>query len=167
MIAAGCRLNGRSGHEAGWALLETLYQMETGLPLPQVSVTPRGKPFFPGKKYHFSISHTDRHAVCVLSRYPVGIDEEELDRPVVPKLAQRILSPGEFAQYSRADNKHRALLTFWVLKEASLKLSGQGLQGFPNNTDFSLEDPRVWEWDGSLICLMSGEASEGVTFYAF
>lgn len=167
MIAAGCRLNGRSGHEASWALLETLYQMETGLSLPPVSVTPRGKPHFPEGKYHFSISHTHRHAVCVLSRDPVGIDAEELDRPVRLKLAERILSPGEFARFSLAEDKRRALLTLWVMKEADAKRSGQGLQGFPNNTDFSLDDPRVWEWDGCLICLMSEDTKEGVTFYAF
>ena len=43
------------------------------------------------------------------------------------------------------------MLTFWVLKEASVKRTGLGLRGFPNHTHFRLEDPRVWEWDGCLI----------------
>ena len=57
----------------------------------------------------------------------------------------------KYAQYLMAGDKTKALLTFWVLKEAQVKLTGQGLRGFPNGTHFSLEDPRVWEWDGCLL----------------
>ena len=63
----------------------------------------------------------------------------------------RVLSETEYAQYLLAGDKTKALLTFWVLKEAQVKLTGQGLRGFPNDTHFSLEDPRVWEWDGCLL----------------
>jgi phosphopantetheinyl transferase len=46
------------------------------------------------------------------------------------------------------------LLTFWVLKEAEAKLSGQGLKGYPNHTNFSLEDPRVTQMEGCLVAVM-------------
>lgn len=166
MRVAICSLNGRSGHEAGRALLHFLYQQETGREqLPPVQVSTRGKPFLPGRELHFSISHTSRHAVCVLAHCPVGIDAEELDRSLKMSIVPRILSVSEMEQYRVAPDKRRAMLTFWVLKEAAAKLSGEGLTGFPNHTHFSLDDPRVMQWDNCLIALMTEGDPEGETFY--
>ena len=158
MRYAACRLEpGQTGHDAGWALLEALYREETGCPLPRVVRNHRGHPRFADSHLCFSIAHTDRHAFCVLAPGPVGIDAEELDRRVSLRLAQKILSPGEMEQFSRAADKRRALLTFWVLKEAAAKRSGLGLTGFPNHTSFLLDDPRVHEWDGCLVALSMEE----------
>lgn len=151
MRFAVCRLSGRTGHAAGRDLLAELYREETGEALPPIRISKTGCPYFPGSPYCFSIAHTARHAACVLAKRPVGLDAEELDRRVSPKLARRVLSETEYAQYLLAGDKTKALLTFWVLKEAQVKLTGQGLRGFPNDTHFSLEDPRVWEWDGCLL----------------
>ena len=158
---AGCRLSGRSGHAVGRELLARLYREQTGEPLPPIRISHTGRPYFPGSSYRFSIAHTPRHAVCVLSTYPVGIDAEELDRPVRLGLAKRILSPGEYAQFCLAKDQRKALLKFWVLKEAQAKHTGLGLQGFPNHTHFSLDDPRVWEWDGCLIGMIVTGEKEG------
>lgn len=151
------KLDGLSGHEAAWQLLEELYRQETGEALPAVDRTERGKPYFREGNYHFSISHTKKHAFCVLARENVAIDAEELDRDVNLRLAEKILSSGEWEQFAAAEDKKRALLTFWVLKEAATKLSGDGLRGYPNRTDFSLQDPRVREMEGCLVALMTGE----------
>ena len=154
MKMASCELDGRTGHEAGRTLLSELYRAETGEDLPEIRVTDRGKPYFPDSDWHFSISHTPKHAFCVLSRHNVGLDAEELDRKVNLKLAEKILSPGEKNRFEAAENKEKALLTFWVLKEAAAKLSGEGLRGYPNHTDFALDDPRVTETDGCLVAVM-------------
>ena len=149
-----CKLEGQTGHEAGRQLLAEVYRAETGEDLPEIRLTDRGKPYFPGSPWHFSISHTPKHAFCVLSRNNVAIDAEELDRKMNLKLAEKILSPMEKRQFDAAENKERALLTFWVLKEAAAKLSGEGLRGYPNHTHFSLEDPRVTELDGCILAVM-------------
>lgn len=154
MKVASCTLAGRTGHEAGRALLAALYRKETGLELPPVAVETRGKPYFPNNDWHFSISHTPRRAFCALSRREIGIDAEELDRNVNLALAEKILSPNEKAQFDAAPDKRRALLTFWVLKEAWVKRTGEGLRGYPNGTDFSLDDPRVTEMDGCLVAVI-------------
>ena len=154
MILGHCPLEGQSGHEAGRELLRQLYTAQTGEPLPEILVTDRGKPFFRESPWHFSISHTKGHAFCVLSRENVGIDAEELDRRVNPALAKKILSAGELAQYEAASDRNRALLTFWVLKEAAAKYSGEGLRGYPDHTEFSLTDPRVTEIDGCLLAVI-------------
>lgn len=154
MVVASETLGGRNAHEAGRQLLCKLYQEHVGGEMPDILVTERGKPYFAAGKIHFSISHTKNHVFCVLSEKPVGIDAEEVDRHIRPKLATKILSPGELAQYNVAEDKNRALLTFWVLKEASAKCSGQGLQGYPSHTDFSLDDPRVTEQDGCVVAIL-------------
>lgn len=154
MRIASCALAGRTGHEAGRALLAALYQEETGHELPSIAVKAGGKPYFPGSDWHFSISHTPRHAFCALSHREIGIDAEELDRNVKLALAEKILSPGERVQFDAAPDKRRALLTFWVLKEAQVKRTGDGLRGYPNGTDFSLDDPRVTEMDGCLVAVI-------------
>ncbi len=141
---------GETGHAAG----RTLLRQMTGEPLPEIGVTARGKPYFLDSGLHFSISHTAHHVFCALSDCPVGVDAEELTRHINPRLAQKILSPGEYRQYAAAQDPNRALLTFWVLKEAAAKATGEGLRGYPRDTDFSVEDPRVQELDGCLVAVI-------------
>lgn len=149
-----CKLSGETGHEAGRRLLAEVYRAETGEDLPEIRTTSRGKPYFPDSHWHFSISHTHRHAFCVLSKNNVAIDAEEPDRIIRLHLAEKILSPGEKAQFDAAESKERALLIFWVLKEAEAKLTGEGLRIYPNHTNFSLDDPRVTEMDGCIVAIM-------------
>lgn len=151
MILRSCELNGRSGHDAGRMLLAEMYPGET---LPPIAIGERGKPCFVDSPWHFSISHTPRHAFCALSERPIGIDAEEADRDINLKLAEKILSPSEKVQFDEAEDKRLALLTFWVLKEAAAKLTGEGLKGFPNHTNFTLDDPRVRKIDGCLVAVM-------------
>ena len=157
IILASAPLEGRNGHEAGRQLLAALYREHVGGELPAIVTADRGKPFFLDSPWHFSISHTPRRVFCALSRQEVGIDAEEADRNINLRLADKILSPGERTQFDAAADKRKALLTFWVLKEAAAKLSGEGLRGYPNHTDFRLDDPRVREADGCLVAVMTNE----------
>ena len=145
------------GHQAGRKLLEEMVCEYTGHPMPPIAVGPRGKPYFPGSDLHFSISHSKGYVFCALSHSPIGIDAEEADRPISPALAEKILSPGEYAQWQQAADPQKALLTFWVLKEAQAKCTGEGLRGYPNHTNFSLDDPRVQQISGCLVAVIEGE----------
>lgn len=142
------------GHEAGRKLLGQMYREATGEEMPPIVVDAGGKPRFASGKLHFSITHTPRHVFVALSERPVGLDAEELSRPVNLKLAEKILSGDEYRQYAAAGDKAKALLTFWVLKEAQGKLTGEGVRPWPNHTRFSLEDPRVFTQDGCLLALV-------------
>lgn len=154
MILAGCDLAGRTGHQAGRDLLAELYREVTGAPLPEIRVSPRGKPSFVNSPWSFSITHTSRHVFCALARNPIGIDAEETDRRIDLRLAEKILSPMEYAQFAEAPVPTQALLTFWVLKEAAAKCTGEGLRGYPNHTTFSLDDPRVQQLRGCLVAII-------------
>ena len=153
-VVCCCLLDGQTGHDAGRALLKRMYAEHFGGEMPEIRIADRGKPYFLTGDVHFSISHTKRRVFCVLSDREVGIDAEELDREVKPTLAAKILSAGELKQYETAKDKNKALLTFWVLKEAAAKMSGEGLRGYPNQTDFSLDDPRVTEINGCLVAVV-------------
>lgn len=157
MKLASCEIRELGGHNAAWALLKQLYFEETGEDLPPIAIGQFGQPYFLDSPYYFSLTHTNRHAFCALSRSRVGIDAEELDRPIKVSLAKRVLSKSELARFEASDNKRRALLSFWVLKEAYFKMLGTGLQGFPNQTDFSPRDPRVREMDGCLVAVITEE----------
>ena len=145
------------GHSAGRQLLREMVEAHTGLPMPEIALGDRGKPYFPGSRLHFSISHTKGHVFCALSDRPIGMDAEEADRKISPALARKILSPGELAQWEAATDKRAALLKFWVLKEARVKCDGTGLRGYPDQTNFSLEDPRVTMIDGCFVAVIEKE----------
>ena len=156
MKLAYAPVDSRGSHAVGRALLAEMYRSETGEEMPAIVLRERGKPCFQEGKWHFSITHTRRHVFCALSDRPVGIDAEELDRNVNLRLADKILSTEEKAQFDAASDKLRALLTFWVLKEAAAKYTGEGLRGYPNETRFSLDDPRVTETHGCLLAVVEG-----------
>ena len=148
---AWCTLDGISGHEAGRQLLRQL----CGGTLPEIAVTDRGKPYFPQGELHFSISHTKGHAFCAVSPRNIGIDAEEMDRPIRPELAEKILSPSELARFREAEDPRDALLRLWVLKEADAKRSGEGLRGYPNRTDFSPDDSRIFTLDRCYVAVLT------------
>ena len=156
-LLAWCVLSGESGHDAGRRLLSRLWQRCRQEPMPEIAIAPRGKPYFPGNPMYFSISHTANHAFCILSSRPVGLDAEEMSRRVNPKLAEKVLSPRELSQYRSSPDPNAALLKLWVLKEAAVKATGEGLRGYPNQTDFSPEDPAVTEIDGCYVAVLTLE----------
>ena len=69
-------------------------------------------------------------------------------------LAEKILSSTEREEYEQASDRNLALLKFWVLKEAQAKCTGEGLKGYPNHTNFTLDDPRVSVTDGCLVAIL-------------
>lgn len=157
LYLAHCRLGEQTGHEAGRALLRRLYETHVGGPMPSIAIAPGGKPCFAESAWHFSISHSKGHAFCALADAPVGIDAEEMDRRIDLRLADKILSPGEKRQFDAAPDPRQALLRFWVLKEAAAKLAGTGLRGYPNHTDFCLDDSRLTLVDGCILAVLQEE----------
>ena len=154
MIVKYLPIGKETGHDAGRQLLARMYKEETGCRLPEILLGERGKPYFAQGDYHFSIAHTKAMVFCALSKQPVGIDAEDLSRDIKLSLAEKILSPYEYAQYEKAEDKRKALLTFWVLKEAAGKKTGEGINGYPNHTNFDLTDPRVQTIHNHLVAII-------------
>lgn len=152
MFFAFERLDGRSGHEVGRTLLAGLYRKATGQDCPKIVCTPLGKPYFADSPWHFSISHTQNHAFCVLADHPVGIDAEEIGRKINKALASRYLSESEQARLG--ENPTDALLRLWVLKEAAAKACGKGIGNWLKNTDFDPFDPKIQIIDGCYVAIL-------------
>ena len=155
-------LNGLDSRVAGKLLLARMYEELTGEEMPPIEKAPRGKPYFPGSELHFSITHTKTTVFCAIADVPLGIDAEDLNRKVTPTLARKILSPAEYAQYEAVPEaeQNEALLRFWVLKEAEAKCSGLGLRGYPDHTEFDLNDPRVTKIGDCLVAVILSDAPQ-------
>ena len=150
-------LNGLDSRVAGQLLLKSMYEELTGEEMPPIEKMPRGKPYFLTGDLHFSITHTKKTVFCAISDVPVGIDAEEMTREVNLRLAGKILSPSEKTRFEQWPDPRDALLRLWVLKEAAAKLTGEGLRGFPNQTDFDPADKRIQEIDGCYVAVFEGE----------
>ena len=159
-------LNGLDSRVAGKLLLKQMYEELTGEEeMPEVGKMPRGKPYFLTGDLHFSITHTKTRVFCALSDKAVGIDAEDLNRKVSPSLAEKILSPNEYAIYEATpdEEKNEILLRLWVMKEAEVKCSGLGLRGYPNHTDYRPDDPRIFIQDGCVVAVITeGETQDAV-----
>ena len=147
-------LQGLSGHDAGRQLLAEMYREMTGNALPEIGVTPQGKPYFLDAQMHFSISHTDSQVFCVLSEEPVGIDAEAVDRKIDLRLAEKILSVPEKQRYDQAADKRQALLKLFVQKEAYAKLTGRGWGNYLYETDFDPDNGAVREMHGCFVAII-------------
>ena len=145
-------LDGRNGHAVGRALLARLYRQATGEELPPIAVTARGKPYFQDGDWHFSISHTDHFAFCVLSRHNIALDAEEKGRKVTPAMMEKFTSDTEKSRFG--DDPQDAFLRLWVLKEAQAKLTGRGMGNWLKATDFDPFDPRIQEINGCYVAVL-------------
>ena len=101
-------------------LFEYYYELETGekLRYKDLARGKNGKPFVRGGK-KFNLSHSGSYWCMAIGENEVGVDIE-VRRKIRPAMARRILAPDEEA----LDGD---LLRTWVLKEAYVKMTGEGL----------------------------------------
>jgi len=94
-------------------------------------IGPFGRPAVAGESgLHFSLSRSDGVALIGICDMPIGVDVEVIR--LVPErnaLAEAHLTAEEFAAWRRVDpdDRDRALLYCWTLKEAIAKALGVGL----------------------------------------
>lgn len=121
------RIGARSGSDAGDRLLRrVLLKAYPNAPLPLLRERQKnGKPFLPGyPDFHFSLSHSGEWVVCAAGEYPLGIDLEQV-RELRRGIAERYFSTEECGLL--AGQPPDAFFTFWTLKEAAVKATGEGL----------------------------------------
>jgi len=100
----------------------------------------RGKPYII-EAPEFNLSHTVGQVYAAFSSHAVGLDIESVDRRVnAPDLAQKYFSPIEAAHIAaQPENRINALfLRYWVCKEATVKLSGDGIYHGLRDAEISL-----------------------------
>ena len=102
-----------------------------------------GKPQIVGHPdIHFNLSHCREAVACVVSRQPVGIDVESVNR-YKEALVHHTMNDYEQAQILAADRPDVAFTRLWTMKEARLKLTGEGI-----TTDLKtvLDDRALWRF---------------------
>lgn len=90
----------------------------------KIKYFPNGKPYIGGNEQYISISHSKEFVLVGIHQLPIGVDVEVL-RPFNKKLINRYFTPEE-ADF--IDNQEKFFI-IWTVKEAFLKLTGQGLKG--------------------------------------
>jgi 4'-phosphopantetheinyl transferase len=117
-----------------------------------------------GAPLAFNISHTRGLVVCALAREPeIGVDVEDVQRPVGHDVARRFFSASEADALDRLPEPARTtrFYDYWTLKEAYIKARGLGLSlpldgftmlidgGGPPAIRFSPridDDPTTWQF---------------------
>lgn len=75
---------------------------------------------------HFNLSHCKVAVVCALSNCPIGIDVEKLGR-YNERLARHTMNDDEMQEISTSEDKDVAFTRLWTMKEATMKLTGEGI----------------------------------------
>ena len=102
-----------------------------------------GKPTIVGHPdIHFNLSHCREAVACVVSRRPVGIDVESVSR-YKEALVNYTMNDHEQAQIAAAERPDAAFTRLWTMKEARMKLTGEGIT---NNLKTVLDDSCNWRF---------------------
>ena len=111
-----------------YLLLKKALREEYGLTEnPLFEYGPHGKPFIVGHpEIHFSLSHCREAVACAVSDRPVGIDVESVQR-YRESLAQYTMNDEEQRLIVAAKRPDVAFIRLWTMKEARLKLTGEGI----------------------------------------
>ena len=108
-----------------------------------------GKPSIIGHpEIYFNLSHCREAVVCAVSSRPVGIDVESVNR-YNDSVARYTMNDQELQQISSAPHPDVAFIRLWTMKEARLKLTGQGIT---DNMKTALSDAARWHFT-TVECL--------------
>lgn len=75
---------------------------------------------------HFNLSHCKEAVACVISDKPIGVDIEALGR-YSERLARYTMNEREFEEINQAEDRDVAFTRLWTMKEAAMKLTGEGI----------------------------------------
>lgn len=117
-------------HMIGEKLLEAGMKKEYGICLKYEprSEGDHGKPFFALRAdIHYNISHSGEYVMCLLADQEVGIDVQIHRQAHYEKMLRRMVPQEEIDDILTADNVEQAFFIQWVLREAYIKWTGQGL----------------------------------------
>ena len=112
-----------------------------------------GKPSIVGHpEIHFSLSHCREAVACVVSDHPVGIDVESVVRRYKEGLVAYTMNEQERQLIAAAPQPDVAFTRLWTMKEARLKLTGEGIT---DDLKQALADSDRWHFS-TVECLERG-----------
>ena len=119
---------GRKTCAMAYLLLCEALRAEYGITeLPVFEYGEHGKPFIVGHPdIHFNFSHCREAVICAISEQPVGVDVESI-REYKESLVNYTMNDREVQQILQAERPDVEFIRLWTMKEAVLKLTGQGI----------------------------------------
>jgi 4'-phosphopantetheinyl transferase len=140
-------------------VLKALLSRYLDLPATEIVFTENqfGKPAIASQALQFNVSHSGDYCVLAFAQEsPLGVDVEQIrSQRVVDELAQRVLSPAEYARFMALPDADRKQTFFeiWTLKESVLKGIGSGLSVAPECLEISFfpDSPKLLSADTELI----------------
>ena len=120
---------------------------------PLFEYSEHGKPSIVGHpEIHFSLSHCREAVACVVSDRPVGIDVESVVRRYKEGLVAYTMNEQERQLIAAAQQPDVAFTRLWTMKEACLKLTGEGIT---DDLKQALADSDRWHFS-TVECLDRG-----------
>lgn len=91
-------------------------------------INEHGKPSIVGHpEVHFNLSHCKMGVLCVVDNHLVGCDIEGITTELNMDLCRYAMNPHEVEQITAAEKPCVEFTRLWTMKEAVVKLTGQGL----------------------------------------
>lgn len=117
---------------------------------PEFVYPPQGKPYLQNdRSFCFSVSHTGTFIAVGYADSNIGIDIEQIDRPLDRKsIADSVFTPEEQAYVFEPSDDQTCLLRFaelWTAKESYLKYLGIGFRKSPLSFSVDLKSRTVCE----------------------
>lgn len=111
-----------------------------------------GKPSIVGHpEIFFNLSHCREAVACAVSDRPIGIDVESV-RQFKESLVRYTMNEREVAQIMEAERPDVAFIRLWTMKEARLKLTGEGIS---NDLKMVLDEADKKQYT-TVECLQQG-----------
>ncbi len=117
-------------HMIAQKLLEIGLKKEYGIDL---NLEPKaegehGKPFLSYRPHlHYNISHSGEYVVCILTDQEVGIDVQEHRTANYSRMLERMVTEERREEILRGADLEKEFFKEWVLREAYIKWTGEGL----------------------------------------
>lgn len=116
-------------HMIGEKLLEIGLEREYGRKL---AFEPRAKGnretvFTLLPKIHYNISHSGKYVMCLFAGEEVGIDIQIHKKVNYERILERLVPADMVREILEADDMEKAFFAQWVLREAYIKWTGEGL----------------------------------------
>ena len=130
---------------AAYLLLQRALKQEYGITGKlKMTYGPHGKPMLVDyPDIHFNLSHCRDAVACVVSDSPVGIDVECIDR-YRTLLLDYTMNEQEREHVIASPDPATAFIRLWTMKEALLKLTGQGIT---DDLHTVLENTQVYQFN--------------------
>lgn len=138
-------------------LLKTALENDYGINDFELLFSEKGKPYLKDRNdIFFSISHSKKCCVCVISDKEIGVDAEEI-KPFSQRLAEKVCSENELREIEKSPDKAREFTKIWTRKESFIKMTGEGFSHGLKEADTTTKKFFSEEREGLFISVCESE----------